>query len=134
MPLAYGRLVPLHRAFAEAGLIPGGGGADAGQGSSAAAQPSPAAVAASQPLPLESVPLSSGNVDPEGLYLLENGAQAWLYFGAQAPPQLVHDLLGTWKLTMISSKVNIIVFAISNPAPADSEVFPSGRPHAVHKA
>lgn len=48
------------------------------------------------PLPLATVPLSSGNVDAEGVYLLENGSEAWLYFGGQAPPQLVHDLLGAF--------------------------------------
>ncbi len=43
---------------------------------------------------LDTLPLSSGNVDAQGVYLLENGVEAWLYFGGAAPPQLVHDLLG----------------------------------------
>jgi protein transport protein SEC24 len=76
MPLVYGRLVPLHRVLA------------------AALESSPAGdapVAASQ---LDTLPLSSANVEPEGVYLLENSAEAWLYFGSNAPPALVADLLG----------------------------------------
>jgi hypothetical protein len=76
MPLVYGRLVPLHRVLA------------------AALESSPAGdapVAASQ---LDTLPLSSANVEPEGVYLLENSAEAWLYFGSGAPPALVADLLG----------------------------------------
>ena len=76
MPLVYGRLVPLHRVLA------------------AALESSPAGdapVAASQ---LDTLPLSSANVEPDGVYLLENSAEAWLYFGGSAPPALVADLLG----------------------------------------
>jgi protein transport protein SEC24 len=76
MPLVYGRLVPVHRVLEAAlELSPAGD----------------APVAASQ---LDTLPLSSANVDPEGVYLLENGAEAWLYFGGDALPALVADLLG----------------------------------------
>ena len=38
--------------------------------------------------------LSAEKLDPEGLYLLENGHEAFLYVGKAAPPQAVHALLG----------------------------------------
>lgn len=76
MPLVYGRLISLHRALA------------------AALETSPSGDAAVSAGALPTLPLSSANVDPEGVYLLENGSEAWLYFGGAAPPQLVADLLG----------------------------------------
>lgn len=76
MALVYGRLVPLHRVLA------------------AALESSPSGDFPASAAQLDTLPLSSANVDPEGVYLLENGAEAWLYFGGATPPQLVADLLG----------------------------------------
>ena len=43
---------------------------------------------------LEALSLSSEKLEPHGLYLLENGVDALIYVGKQAPERVVQDLLG----------------------------------------
>ncbi|CAK9882645.1 unnamed protein product [Sphagnum jensenii] len=40
------------------------------------------------------VPLSSENLDQDGIFLLENGEDGFLYVGTQASPDIVHQLFG----------------------------------------
>lgn len=40
------------------------------------------------------VPLSSENLDQDGIFLLETGEDAYLYVGKQASVELVHQLFG----------------------------------------
>lgn len=38
--------------------------------------------------------LSSEKLEPQGLYLLENGVDALIYIGKEAPQRVIQDLLG----------------------------------------
>lgn len=46
------------------------------------------------PLRLDGLSLSSAKLEPQGLYLLENGVDALIYIGKQVPAHVVQELLG----------------------------------------
>lgn len=46
---------------------------------------------------LDGLSLSSEKLEPHGLYLLENGVDALIYIGKEAPARLVQELLGELK-------------------------------------
>jgi protein transport protein SEC24 len=73
IPLAYPRLLALHQLLPDAA----------------------ARAAEGLPLPtLAALPLSSEKLDPEGVFLMENGWHAYIYFGKAAPAGIVRELLG----------------------------------------
>ena len=43
---------------------------------------------------MEALSLSSEKLEPDGVYLLENGVDAFIYIGKEAPGAVVQDLLG----------------------------------------
>ncbi len=54
------------------------------------------------------VPLSSENLDQDGIFLLENGEDGFLYVGMQASPDIVHQLFGVQSAEeMVSGQVKI---------------------------
>jgi protein transport protein SEC24 len=54
------------------------------------------------------VPLSSENLDQDGIFLLENGEDGFLYVGMQASPDIVHQLFGVQSAEeMVSGQVKV---------------------------
>jgi protein transport protein SEC24 len=54
------------------------------------------------------VPLSSENLDQDGIFLLENGEDGFLYVGMQASPDIIHQLFGVQSAEeMVSGQVKI---------------------------
>ena len=43
---------------------------------------------------MDALSLSSEKLEPDGIYLLENGVDALVYIGKEAPSAVVQDLLG----------------------------------------
>ena len=43
---------------------------------------------------MDALSLSSEKLEPDGVYLLENGVDAFVYIGKEAPSAVVRDLLG----------------------------------------
>lgn len=54
------------------------------------------------------MPLSSENLDQDGIFLLENGEDGFLYVGMQASPDIIHQLFGVQSAEeMVSGQVKI---------------------------
>ena len=47
---------------------------------------------------MDALSLSSEKLEPDGVYLLENGVDALVYIGKEAPSVVVQDLLGAFVL------------------------------------
>lgn len=62
---------------------------------------------------LVGVSLSSEKLDPEGLYLLENGVDALIYIGKEAPQRVIQDLLGESQLPTLCWVINIGLILLS---------------------
>jgi protein transport protein SEC24 len=49
------------------------------------------------------VPLSSENLDNDGIFLLENGEDGFFYVGRQASSEILHQLFGVQSVEEVAS-------------------------------